>query len=252
MNKEELLNKAKDPKYIPGIYNYCDRWCERCPFTSRCLNCELGEEQFGDLEAVDMSNEKFWSQFSEVLQLTMDMIKDTAREMGIDLDAIEIDEGPEKVPPVPDLIEHLSKKYASSVKTWFEANQSITLEDDDQEGLGFDFDQEDLDELVVKIEDAVEIIRWYQYFIHVKLHRACDGLRDADEDDGFPKDSDGSAKIALIGIDRSVAAWKILLPYGAPDDRGIVLLIEMLENLKRRVEKRFPEARAFVRPGFDE
>ncbi|MCB0550950.1 MAG: hypothetical protein KDD19_25495 [Phaeodactylibacter sp.] len=34
---------------IPGIYNYCDRWCERCSFTSRCLlyaqEQELTEER---------------------------------------------------------------------------------------------------------------------------------------------------------------------------------------------------------------
>ena len=22
--------------FIPGVFNYCDRWCERCPFSSRC------------------------------------------------------------------------------------------------------------------------------------------------------------------------------------------------------------------------
>ena len=22
--------------YIEGIYNYCDRWCEKCRFTSNC------------------------------------------------------------------------------------------------------------------------------------------------------------------------------------------------------------------------
>ena len=22
--------------FIVGIFNYCDRWCERCPLTSRC------------------------------------------------------------------------------------------------------------------------------------------------------------------------------------------------------------------------
>jgi len=75
MNKEELLSKAKDPKYIPGIYNYCDRWCERCRFTSRCLNCELTEEQFGDLESVDISNEKFCKKFSEVMQLSIHLIE---------------------------------------------------------------------------------------------------------------------------------------------------------------------------------
>ncbi len=33
MDKEQLKKLAKDPKFISGIYNYCDRWCERCAFT---------------------------------------------------------------------------------------------------------------------------------------------------------------------------------------------------------------------------
>ena len=30
------MNKEKKT-YIEGIYNYCDRWCERCRFTSNCF-----------------------------------------------------------------------------------------------------------------------------------------------------------------------------------------------------------------------
>ena len=45
MNKEEMLRNAEDPKYISGIYNYCDRWCERCRFTSRCLNHSIVDLQ---------------------------------------------------------------------------------------------------------------------------------------------------------------------------------------------------------------
>lgn len=37
MNKKDILKMAEDPRFIPGIYNYCDRWCERCPFTMRCM-----------------------------------------------------------------------------------------------------------------------------------------------------------------------------------------------------------------------
>ena len=68
----------------------------------------------------------------------------------------------------------------------------------------------------------------------------------------FPKDSDGSAKVALIGIDRSIAAWRLMqlsLPERA---ESIVPLILQLERLRSRLEKSFPEARDFVRPGFDE
>lgn len=252
MNKEELLSLAKDPKFIPGIYNYCDRWCERCPFTSRCLNCTLVGEQFGDLESVDISNEQFWQKFSEVLRLTMDMIKDTADKMGIDIDAIKVDENIKKYPPVPDLIAHLSKKYASLVTSWFEANQYLYMEEKINRDLNVVFQQNDIEETEVKISDAVEIIQWYQYFIHVKLHRASDNEDEEAEYDGYPKDSDGSAKVALIGIDRSIASWKILLSHLVDHKTETIRIIKILENLCIRVEKHFPDARKLIRPGLDE
>ncbi len=58
--------------------------------------------------------------------------------------------------------------------------------------------------------------------------------------------------MALIGIDRSIAAWR-LMQLSLPEQRGsIVPLILQLERLRQRVEKSFPEARDFIRPGFDE
>ncbi|MDY6990017.1 MAG: hypothetical protein SWQ30_18400 [Thermodesulfobacteriota bacterium] len=41
MKKKELLKLAEDNRFISGIYNYCDRWCERCACTSRCMNVSL-------------------------------------------------------------------------------------------------------------------------------------------------------------------------------------------------------------------
>ena len=100
------------------------------------------------------------------------------------------------------------------------------------------------------------MIQWYQYQIAVKLMRALscrsDGWEDEPEMAEFPKDSDGSAKVALIGIDRSIAAWR-LVQLSLPDRvDSIVPLILQLERLRKRVENSFPEARGFVRPGFDE
>ena len=82
MSKKLLKDFVPNPNHIPGIYNYCDRWCERCPFTSRCLNYEMSEEKFGDLEDGDLSNEVFWQRLSETLQETMSMLKEMAEERG--------------------------------------------------------------------------------------------------------------------------------------------------------------------------
>jgi len=35
---------ARDPRFVPGIYNYCDQWCQRCALTSRCMNYALAME----------------------------------------------------------------------------------------------------------------------------------------------------------------------------------------------------------------
>ena len=42
MDKDWIKGMAKNPDFIPGIYNYCDRWCERCAFTARCMNFAMG------------------------------------------------------------------------------------------------------------------------------------------------------------------------------------------------------------------
>lgn len=46
-----------ESKFIPGIHNYCDRWCERCYFTSRCRVYEKLDES--DTEANDINNKQF-------------------------------------------------------------------------------------------------------------------------------------------------------------------------------------------------
>ena len=34
--ESRMAMEPDDQGFIPSIHNYCDRWCERCPFTSRC------------------------------------------------------------------------------------------------------------------------------------------------------------------------------------------------------------------------
>ncbi len=70
--------------------------------------------------------------------------------------------------------------------------------------------------------------------------------------DEFPKDSDGSAKVALIAMDRSIAAWGELHRHFPDAEDDILDLLAHLDRLRRHAEQEFPAARAFVRPGFDD
>ena len=104
------------------------------------------------------------------------------------------------------------------------------------------------------LDELVEIIFWYHHFIYVKLMRAVRGALGNTPEilEDFPKDSDGSAKVALIAIDRSMAAWGCLNDCFPSHRPQILAIIQHLECLRRRVEIVFPQARNFVRPGFDE
>ena len=107
-----------------------------------------------------------------------------------------------------------------------------------------------------KLTDFIEVIRWYQSFIYVKLCRATSSHAEEQiERDAalgaFPKDSDGTAKVALVAIDRSIAAWAGLREMLPEQDDAILDLLRQLARLRSATETMFPQARSFVRPGFD-
>src|SRR5262245_23756657 len=88
MKIKALKELAGDPRFIPGIYNYCDRWCERCSLSHRCLNyaMEMEEGDSNDPASRDVTNEKFWKKLEQRFRETMELIYADARERGIDLD----------------------------------------------------------------------------------------------------------------------------------------------------------------------
>ncbi len=260
MNKEDLKRLAENPEFIQSIYNYCDRWCERCPFTSRCLNFAMDSEEFGDQEARDINNEAFWQKLTETFQMTLELLHEAAEKEGIDLDSIDAKEFEEQDRLNNELAKNhhcsrAAKLYTEMVDDWFDSAQEIFGHEDDEPDLEMPEDRRDTDpaEALSDFGEAVEVVRWYQHLIYVKLMRAIRGELDErlEPPDEFPKDSDGSAKVALIGMDRSIAAWgeiRNLFPHRDNDSLDILV---HLEQLRRNVEKVFPEARAFIRPGFD-
>ena len=66
------------------------------------------------------------------------------------------------------------------------------------------------------VREALEIVGWDAYFIGAKVHRALDGRdrfqRGEEECDGDPVQNDwnGSAKVALISLERTEVAWRII------------------------------------------
>ena len=75
MKKEKIMETVNNTNLIPGIFNYCDRWCERCELTNKCANFALISER--NLNCIDYenNNEKFWENFSEIMHTTLEMVE---------------------------------------------------------------------------------------------------------------------------------------------------------------------------------
>jgi len=255
MNKEDLERIVDNPEMIPGIFNYCDRWCERCNFTSKCATYALEQKQFPDADA-DLNNKVFWEKLGEIFKITMEMIVESAEEMGIDLNDIDDEEFVASEEELEEKTSNhhcsvASKIYYKEVSKWFENAETILkvkeAELNKNLQIGITNDEG------AQLNDIIDIIHWYQYQIHVKIRRGFHGKFDPlGEDEDYPKDSDGSVKVALIGIDRSIAAWGKMLSFFPDKEDDTLQLLVLLEKLRRNTEKEFPDARAFVRAGFDE
>lgn len=66
-----------------------------------------------------------------------------------------------------------------------------------------------------------------------------------------PRDHDGSAKIAIIAIDRSIEAWSELFTILPEEEDHFLKVLSMLERIKKSAIGEFPLATSFMRPGFD-
>ena len=168
MNLDRLKKLAAEKRSIPGIYNYCDRWCERCPQTSHCLNFSISEEEFSNPEMRDIRNEAFWNKLSEILKETMEVLRESAKEWGIELETsdamADIEELRMKDAAAKNhLLYRAAKRYSELVEDWFRGRENLFFETVAAAREG------------VSLDEAIEVIQWYQYFICAKVMRAVRG-----------------------------------------------------------------------------
>lgn len=252
----------RNPHHISGIHNYCDRWCERCAFTARCAVFAMQAEQTP--EEQDIRNEAFWKSLSHNFSEIRQLLNDSARKWGIDLDAVPDNEWKEIQKRQEDIrvqvnshpLSQLTTEYYKAADQFFATHNLLETESEkliQQVEMGLQNDEWAHSQLVQE-KDCLEVIRWYLFFIHTKFSRALSGLLEDDgweEENGFQRDCDGSAKVALIAVERSIQAWAQLLQFLPEHEDKILPLLAMLQKTQRLARNSFPKADSFIRPGFD-
>lgn len=230
--------------YIEFISAYCDRWCERCGFTGQCSayavhiavamcegNAAAGLELAVGRPACPGTGPAAAQTVDDPPPETPEAIADDTRET--EARDARIDESP--ITTQIDIVTTLTC-------AWLESHRACIIAGAND-----------------VVRDALEVIGWDVYLIGAKLHRALNGRDEAQHGETYgdehpiQNDWNGSAKVALISIERSRAGWQAVANgIDAEVSRtDAVRVIDELTQLQRLVEAAFPNARSFMRPGFD-
>lgn len=159
--------KPTDKKFQSGIYNYCDRWCERCPNTEKCFlyakeqqkNAEhiAKGEDINDWDVVMKDIEESFKETHKLLGMAMKKHGITQK----DLEKIDPDEYEE-----PDFQSHplikLTTKYLKTAHAfldefWYEQQKMVG--------------QFNIEVPMDDIKDAIETISWYHTMLPTKIWR---------------------------------------------------------------------------------
>ena len=217
--------------FVDGIYSYCDRWCETCAFTSWCqLFADSARDDAADdpslkpvVEAPPLPHEVEPEPPPWMQELIAEVESAAVTTVGRDRPT------PRRQPGRDDhALLRRARAYSLNVHRWMAQQPDVERRDPG---------------------DPLAVISWFAWMISVKIGRALSSRAYADPDDpDCPRDHDGSAKVALIGIERSHAAWLRLADEGT----SAFTFISDLVWIGEAVECEFPGARSFVRPAFDE
>ena len=228
---------------IDGVHNYCDSWCERCPLTTRCSVYAIqiavgmcgGDEEAGFELALSPPPPLTVEEERRREALVEAANACAPSDADVEACAREEDARSERIDETAAVT--ASMQASLLMDAWLDAHD--TPEGDVSGPTG----------------DALQIVRWDRHLIPVKLRRALRGLDEylggkASRDDPVQNDWNGTAKLALLCIRRSIEAWDTLAEVlGDPDARAVA---EQLRLLRAEVERAFPDASRFIRPGFDE
>lgn len=242
---------------IPGIYNYCDRWCERCDFTNKCLTFKSSPT----VNAGDGMNEVL-IQVESVFTEIKTFLLEKATELGVDFEAYFIEENKKEFERKQALLEEqlnkedltlIAKQFTQKLNEFLN-NESIHRAVGDtllkKVDLGIKSNENALEE-VDNLKECLDVLTWYVYFISIKIRRALHSKyeEDLDENEIYQNDGNGSAKIAFIAIEKCLAALELLFPIYEEDDT--LELLALTVTLKNKLAIEFPNLHLFIRPGFD-
>jgi hypothetical protein len=221
--------------FIVGVFNHCDRWCETCALTSYC-------RVFADLARDDAVMDVNMAAIVDATQAVDGCRRGPMKWLG---DVLEDMRGLGDGLLTSEDIAACEPRLSAAHQEIYERAKAYGVRAHDYVGqLERGARRDDT--------DPIAVISWFSSLNASKIGRALAGLAEFDGNREFPPDHEGAAKVALLGIDRSEAAWQQLVAEQRVSAARARRCREELAWLRVQLEAAIPEARRFVRPGFDE
>ncbi|AWH84176.1 hypothetical protein HYN59_03180 [Flavobacterium album] len=254
LSKDDFLNLRRNPEIIPGIHNYCDRWCEKCPKTSHC-SVFITEEAFNEINSKEPdASENPFALMENMFEITQSLIEDMAEKHVFDLSGITEDVSVQAENEFEQARNHpLSRKgndYFKAVDVLLKGNGNYFAETAERQLMIFGEREESK---LLTLKESFETIRWYCTLLAAKLHRAMGTYLDDDIDEEFTRDElFGTLKVSFIATQRSMVAWAKVLEYFPDKEDTILPLLVTLEQIYKTIIITFPQTITYKRPGLDD
>lgn len=226
---------------ISGVFNYCSRWCERCPFTERCANFKMLDEldEIDDATSSDVA--KVMPQLPIHLDQVIANLKIHTEKAGYEWSSINCDLHKYQ----PGSGELSLKELAPAARNF--SFQLFRLSDLMEE-----------QNMPPSWQNPISVLRWYGTLLSGKVNRAIDHEMEEHFQEkgknliGIQSDENGSAKLSLLAIVRCLGAVSVMLSEPGPYEEELITLVLDLLRLQQGIRRYFPHVGHFERPGFDD
>lgn len=268
-------------RFISGIYNYCDYWCERCAFTRQCRTFAMGKEMESERKAGrdDATNMTFWNNLADTLNQASMMQGEQGwlqtgwrDDDGLDANAFlheeedqaEMDEYMRKDEALQRQVRQhplsrMALEYMQRVRAWLKNADSDlkALAQEWVEAAKTPGQDCDFEELARSVGDMLEVITWYHTFLPAKLNRAMRSVFELKtRESGIlaessQYDANGTGKVVLVAVERSISAWLFLREHLPRQEDEILTMLVLLGRIRNGIREELPNAASFRRPGFE-
>lgn len=255
-------------KLIPGIFNFCDRWCERCDYRDRCrlfqteternIQHILNDEDPHDPEIVARD-------IKESLEDALAMLEAQMEIEGVSKEDVENFEDEDAKDFIDDFDDE-KREVTESGKIIKKPHSLSLLADDffkdvmayfDKKKSAFYQDTEDNEPVNDPIYEELKILMWYSPQIAVKI-RMClaskaklENMNDEDEIEFEIEMMNVNSRIAFTGMEKCLISLRKIYDTETDFQDDALSLRSLLKKMKDDFSREFPAVHTYKRPYFD-